>query len=109
MLRRADGSTEELRPGGLLLGLTVDAEYDMGETAFAPGDALLMYSDGISEAADSRGELYGEDRLSALWRDCAGAPTAGVIDRLLAEVARFRGSAGQSDDMTALVVGPRGG
>jgi sigma-B regulation protein RsbU (phosphoserine phosphatase) len=109
MLRRADGSIEELRPGGLLLGLFDDAEYDLGETAFAPGDALLMYSDGISEATDSRGDLFGEDRLRTLWRDCAGTPTDRVIDRVLAEVERFRGSAGQSDDMTALVVGPHPG
>lgn len=109
MLRRSDGTIEELSTGGLLLGLFDQAEYSLGETAFAPGDALLLYSDGISEAADSRGELYGEDRLRALWQDCARTPTAGVIERLLGDVERFRGSAGQSDDMTALVVGPRGG
>lgn len=109
ILRRADGSIEELTEGGLLLGLFDDAEYQRGETPFAPGDALLLYSDGISEATDSRGDLFGEDRLRSLWRDCAATPSCQVIGRLLTDVEVFRGSAGQSDDMTAVVVGPRGG
>jgi len=108
LLRRRDGSIEELSQGGLLLGLFDDATYERGEIAFAPGDALLLYSDGISEATDSRDELYGEDRLQSVWRDCASLPSCEVIGRLLEAIESFRGSAGQSDDMTALVVGTRG-
>jgi len=108
-LRRADGSLEELQAGGLLLGLFDDAQYELGEVAFAPGDSLILFSDGIPEAANGRGDLYGEERLQALWRDCAKVPTAEVIERLLADVGKFRGSAGQSDDMTVVVVGPRAG
>jgi sigma-B regulation protein RsbU (phosphoserine phosphatase) len=107
MLRRADGSIEELREGGLLLGFLDDAAYACGETRFAAGDALLLYSDGISEAADSHGQLFGEERLRTVWQSCAGLPSSEVIGRLLREVERFRGSAGQGDDMTAVVVGPR--
>jgi sigma-B regulation protein RsbU (phosphoserine phosphatase) len=109
MLRRAGGSIEELTEGGLLLGLFDDATYDLGEIAFSAGDSLLLYSDGISEATDSRGDLYGEDRLRSLWQDCATSTSGEVIDRLLKDVESFRGSAGQSDDMTAVVVGPRAG
>ena len=108
LLRRRDRSIEELKVGGLLLGLFDDATYQQGEIAFAPGDALLLYSDGITEATDSRDELYGEERLQSAWRDCASLPSRDVIGRLLEDVESFRGSAGQSDDMTALVVGPRG-
>ena len=109
ILRRKDGSVEELTSGGLLLGLFEEAEYERGEIAFAPGDALLLYSDGISEASDSRGHLFGEDRLRALWQSCCVLPSREVIGCLLKDVETFRGSAGQSDDMTALVVGPRDG
>ena len=109
MLRRRDGTIEELTEGGLLLGLFDDATYDLGEVTIAPGDALLLYSDGISEATDSRGDLYGEDRLRALWQGSLSAPIGEVIDRLLRDVETFRGSAGQSDDMTVVVVGPRAG
>ena len=75
--------------------------------AFAPGDALLLYSDGISEATDSRGDQFGEDRLRALWQSCCALPSGEIIGCLLKDVERFRGSAGQSDDMTAVIVGPR--
>ncbi len=109
MLRRADGSIEELAEGGLLLGLFDDAKYVCGEIPFTPGDSLLLYSDGISEANDSRGDLYGEDRLQSLWKECSTLPSGEVIGSLLKDVERFRGSAGQSDDMTAVVVGPRAG
>ena len=105
-LRRRDGGVEELTAGGLLLGLFEDAKYERGEIAFAPGDALLLYSDGISEAFDSRGHLFGEDRLRTLWQSCCTLPSNEVIGCLLKDVETFRGSAGQSDDMTALVVGP---
>jgi phosphoserine phosphatase RsbU/P len=109
MLRRRDGAIEELEEGGLLLGLFEDAEYQCGETPFAAGDALLLYSDGISEAADSHGQLFGEDRLRSLWQSCRTQPSSEVIGGVLTEVERFRGSAGQGDDMTAVVVGPRSG
>ncbi len=109
MLRRRDGSIEELTEGGLLLGLFEAADYQRGEVAFAPGDSLLLYSDGISEATDSRGHQFGEDRLRTLWQSCCTLLSSEVIGCLLKDVERFRGTAGQSDDMTAVVVGPRVG
>ncbi len=109
IVRRADGSIEEMTEGGLILGLFDDAEYRVGEVRFAPGDALLLYSDGISEATDSRGDLFGEDRLRSFWQGCGPLPLGDVIGRMLEEVERFRGSAGQSDDMTAVVVGAPAG
>jgi phosphoserine phosphatase RsbU/P len=107
MLRRRDGRIEDLEEGGLLLGLFESAEYERAEVPFTPGDSLLLYSDGISEAADSRGQELGEERLHTLWRDYGVLPSSEVIGRLLGDVEAFRGSAGQGDDMTAVVVGPR--
>ena len=109
LLRRSSGAIEELTEGGLLLGLFDNAEYQEGTVAFGPGDALLLYSDGISEAIDTRGQQFGEDRLRALWQTCCTLKPGEVIGCLLADVERFRGSAGQSDDMTAVVVGARSG
>ena len=107
LLRRKDGAVEELAEGGLLLGLFEEAEYKQGEIAFAEGDALLLYSDGISEAIDSRGHQFGEERLRSLWQSCCSLASGQMIGCLLSEVETFRGSAGQSDDMTAVIVGPR--
>ncbi|MFI5370439.1 MAG: PP2C family protein-serine/threonine phosphatase [Candidatus Eisenbacteria bacterium] len=107
LLRRADGTLEELKAGGLLLGLFSDAKYEMGEVPFGPGDALLMYSDGISEAFDERGDQYGEVRLMELWTSLASSTAAEAVTRLFAELERFRGRAPQSDDMTVVMISPR--
>ncbi len=108
LLRRPDGRVEELSEGGLLLGVVEDVEYQQGLAPFAPGDALLLYSDGVSEATDPRGDQFGEERLLELWRNCAATPAQQVLDRIVREVELFRGAASQSDDITALVVAPRG-
>jgi sigma-B regulation protein RsbU (phosphoserine phosphatase) len=108
LLRRADGSIVELREGGVPLGLMDGAAYEQGECSFAPGDALLLYSDGISEAFDARREEFGEQRLRALWADRGHEPPASVIDTVFSAVETFRGRQLQSDDMTLVVVGPHG-
>src|SRR5262249_34270097 len=100
------GNLEELSTGGLILGPLEDATYEVGETSFTPGDALLLYSDGISEAMDSRDQEYGEDRLKATWQACQSLPNQAVLDRVIGEVESFRGTRSQSDDITAVVVGP---
>jgi sigma-B regulation protein RsbU (phosphoserine phosphatase) len=107
LLRRADGSLEELGDGGLLLGLFPDATYEAGDVPFGPGDSLLLFSDGIPEANDTRGAQFGDERLAALWRELAGRPAPEALARIYEEVERFRGSAAPSDDMTAVVVAPR--
>ena len=81
----------------------------LGNVALSRHAQERLVSDGISEATDSRGDLYGEDRLRALWQGSATAPLSEFIDRLLTDVETFRGRAGQSDDMTVVVVGPRAG
>lgn len=111
MLRRRDGSIEELAEGGLPLGLVDDAEYECGEVAFAPGDHLLLYSASIYKANDSAYDMFGADRLRSLWQSYCALPSCEIIDCLLKDVEKFRGSAVQihveGDAMTALVVGPR--
>jgi sigma-B regulation protein RsbU (phosphoserine phosphatase) len=109
MLRRASGAIQELGDGGLLLGIDENATYRQSEVPFAPGDALMLYSDGISEQIDTQNQQFGEERLSARWLSARGAPTHAAIAQVLEDVERFRGSAGQSDDMTLVVVGPRAG
>ena len=81
----------------------------MGDVAFGENDSLLLYSDGISEANDTRGDQFDEDRLAALWRGLGGLSAADAIARIYQEVESFRGSAAQSDDMTAVVIAPRHG
>jgi serine phosphatase RsbU (regulator of sigma subunit) len=108
MARRSDGSLIDLADGGLPLGIMDGAVYDEGEIALAEGDALLLYSDGISEALDAFGQEFGETRLRSVWGTRGAAPPAFVIDAVLAEVQAFRGHAVQSDDMTLVVLGAPG-
>jgi sigma-B regulation protein RsbU (phosphoserine phosphatase) len=105
-LRRADGTLEPLATGGLPLGLFEDAAFEEGERTLGPGDGLLLFSDGISEALDSFEQEYGEDRLEAAWREHGPGPCAAVLDRVYDDVIAFRGAAAQNDDMTMVVVAP---
>ena len=76
------------------------------ELALAAGDAVLLFSDGVSEAVESFDQEYGEERLEALWRAHGPGPRTAVLDRVFADVPRFRGAAAQNDDMTMVVVSP---
>lgn len=105
LLRRADGTIEKLAEGGVPIGVFDTWEYVQGEVAFAPGDTLLLYSDGVTEALDAFGTEFGEDRLERLWREHGQRPPAEVLKHGFAEVATFRGPAEQNDDITLVVVG----
>ena len=109
LLLRADGSVEALKLGGMPLGLFDDIPFEETELAFGPGDALLLFSDGISEAMDLFQQEFGDERLEELWRECGRGAGNVTIDRIMDEVTRFRGAAAQSDDMTTLVVAPTPG
>ena len=104
LLRRADGSLEPLIEGGLMLGFGEDIEFVQGETSMEPGDALLLYSDGVSEAMDLRNQEYGEERLQEAWQRYGTLPPAPFIAKLMAEVETFRAGAPQSDDITLVVL-----
>jgi len=109
LLRRKDGTLVELSEGGLPLGIMEQVDYAEAELALSPGDSLLLFSDGISEALDAGGSEFGDDRLRAVWREHGAGTPSTVIDVVLSEVQRFRGPAVQSDDMTLVVIGAQGG
>jgi len=107
LLRHADGTVEPLATGGMPLGIFEELEYEQGRVAFHRGDALLLYSDGVPEAFDNRDDAFGEERLLELWKTEGNRPGDQFIELLLGEVMTFRGSAGQSDDITVVVLAPR--
>ena len=92
------------RRGGLPLGIEADTQYGQEPITLLPGDALLLYSDGVTDAMNAAGEFYGLQRLQAQ----LGAPAESVMDlgsRLLDDVKRFIGSWPQSDDMCVVCFG----
>ena len=92
---------------GCILGVFADAAYEDMSCAIAPGDILLLYTDGITEAMNPGGELYGEERLDSLARQDYGTPRA-LVDAVVADVRRHSATAPQSDDITLLAVTYRG-
>jgi sigma-B regulation protein RsbU (phosphoserine phosphatase) len=104
----ATGATRVLAPPGLGVGLDPGPRFESVleemEVPLQGGDLFLFFTDGISEAMNEKGELFGEDRLRQLLeRDGAGG-SEDVRERILAEVGRFVGMAPQHDDMTMVVL-----
>jgi sigma-B regulation protein RsbU (phosphoserine phosphatase) len=69
----------------------------------APGDAFILHSDGIYEATNAYGDVYGLDRLVQVVREHGGGTAESLRDAILADVAAFRGLAEQDDDVTVVV------
>jgi phosphoserine phosphatase RsbU/P len=104
ILRRATGLVERLDVGGLPLGIQAEAQYESASVAIAPGDWLVIFTDGLVEAENAHQDEYGETRL--LSTIAAGAPStpAEMLHRLMAELDLFVGSTPQHDDVTCLLV-----
>jgi phosphoserine phosphatase RsbU/P len=101
LLLRDDGTVDCLAPSGLVLGVQEDATYDERTLELRPGDRLVFYTDGITEAMTADGEEYGEARLVESARRHATVPA--LSDALLSDVLAFTGGALQ-DDATLITV-----
>jgi phosphoserine phosphatase RsbU/P len=104
LLVRRTGEVRRLETGGLILGIFPDAQYDQEEIVLAPGDTLVLFSDGVSEALDAEGREFGEQGILDAARAHAAADTAELLGELVAAVRRFSAEAAQHDDLTLLLV-----
>ena len=102
LLVHRDGSVETVGTPGTLIGLMPDPEVVDETVELEPGDSLVFYTDGVSEARSSAG-LFGEERLVGLLRDCGGLDAAEIAERIETDVLGFREGA-SSDDMAVLVL-----
>ena len=89
---------------GVPLGMFNCTEFHVCELRLAPGDKLLMYTDGLTEMFNSQGDEFGIPGVHSLARRHAGATPQGILDACLEEIRRFAASAKQSDDLTLLVL-----
>jgi sigma-B regulation protein RsbU (phosphoserine phosphatase) len=89
---------------GVPLGMFCNAEFHVCELRLAPGDKLLMYTDGLTEMFNSRGDEFGVCGVQALARRHAAATPQGVVDACLEEVRKFAATSKQGDDLTLLVL-----
>ncbi len=103
ILVTADG-VRRLEVGGVVLGLFDHATFDEETVALRPGDAIVLFSDGVTEAFNAAGEDFGDERLLAGIEAHRNKSPQALLDALLGEVRAFCGDAPQSDDVTMVVV-----
>jgi len=111
VVRPRDGSCEiyHLNSGGMPVGISGEAQFACSSFQFEVGDFLVAYTDGITEAEDRHGELWGEQRFENLLRSCSRATSEQIITCILDEVSRFTNGMQQRDDMTLVVMGVQAG
>jgi sigma-B regulation protein RsbU (phosphoserine phosphatase) len=104
ILFRREGALERLTEGGLALGVLETFPYAGGSTVLSPGDVLVVYSDGISEATDELGNFFGEARLIECVREHASLGAAELMAAVMEAVRRHENGAPRADDLTIVVI-----
>jgi sigma-B regulation protein RsbU (phosphoserine phosphatase) len=103
-LLRAGGKVEYLEEGGVALGVLPDARYEDRPIALQPGDLLVLYTDGISEAENPEGKLFGTRRLEEAMARLREGSARQILDGIVAEVQAWAGERGPTDDLTLIVL-----
>jgi sigma-B regulation protein RsbU (phosphoserine phosphatase) len=95
---------EELTRTGMALGVLEGTEFTQETLRMEPGDALVLYTDGVTDARDSGGRMFGEERLLEVAQGAQGCTAGEVQDALLDEIHAFVGDAPRFDDITLMVL-----
>jgi sigma-B regulation protein RsbU (phosphoserine phosphatase) len=109
VLLRRNGGVEFLEAGGLLLGFMPHQEYSQRRTVLGPGDILVLFTDGITEAVDTSletvaGNMFGEERLIEVIRAHRKHTAREIQAEILAAISVHTGNSPQSDDITLVVI-----
>jgi sigma-B regulation protein RsbU (phosphoserine phosphatase) len=99
----ADGLVEEMQGGGPILGAFAGAEHGQSRFRIRPGECIVLYTDGITDARNPDGAFYGEPRLREVLSGLAGATADDVRRAVVEDVRTFRAGADAYDDLTILV------
>lgn len=108
ILRAGSGAQWLDLPEGFLLGVMENSCYKTVTTFLNPGDTLLLYTDGVTEAMNEEGQQYSEDTLKLLMEKLAGQKPDQIVQEIIKQVQSFAGNAPQSDDITILALNYRG-
>ncbi|MGD0202031.1 MAG: SpoIIE family protein phosphatase [Bryobacteraceae bacterium] len=101
---RREGA-EALEANGVPLGMFCSVQYPAHRVALEPGDRLVLYTDGLTEARDGSDCEYGQERLSSVLARCHGLPAQAIAERALTDLRQFLSGARPTDDLTLLVIG----
>jgi phosphoserine phosphatase RsbU/P len=104
LIVHAAGTVEQLASGGLPLGIKNDADYREGRTTLQMGDVLVIYSDGVTEAASPSGEEFGPTRLYEVVSRNVESSAAGIRDRIESALTKFSQGTQAADDITLVIV-----
>jgi sigma-B regulation protein RsbU (phosphoserine phosphatase) len=104
LLRAADRSLAELPATGIAMGVLNDATYGQESIAMQPGDILVLYTDGITEAEDENLAMFGTERLQQVILAASALPADAICTGILDAVKTFTGDHPQSDDITLIVI-----
>ncbi|MCX6831678.1 MAG: SpoIIE family protein phosphatase, partial [candidate division Zixibacteria bacterium] len=101
---RKSGEVESLTDGGLILGIVPERQYQERPVQFGSGDIMVMYTDGVTDTENEKGEQFDIERLVELVRKNRRLPAKGIRAKIFDEIARFRDINYQPDDLTLVVV-----
>ncbi|MFN7939027.1 MAG: SpoIIE family protein phosphatase [Bryobacteraceae bacterium] len=104
LLRAGSERVEWIRTKGVALGLRRKGTFEEASVVLAPGDCLVLYTDGVTEAVNVDGEDFGETRLEEAVERCRSMEASGLRDSLVQAVDAFAGGAMQHDDITLVVL-----
>src|SRR2546423_10028228 len=104
LIVHAGGTMEQLASGGLPLGILADADFREGRTKLYPGDVLVIYSDGVSEAVNPNGEEFGATRLYEVVARNLDTSASGIRDRIESALPQFSHGTPAADDITLVIV-----
>ena len=100
----SDGTLEQLGAGGLPLGILPDYDYREGRTQLRAGDVLVVYSDGVTETQNPKGEEFGTVRLQEVVAQNLNATASGIRDKIEAALSAFAQGTPAVDDITLVIV-----
>ncbi len=104
IILRTNGDRIELEATGMPVGLMEGAEFTVESLQLAPGDRVVIYSDGVTEAQNQNHEFFGKKRLNDILKAHAGDSCSAIHDAIQEGVAAFTEGAAQSDDITVVVL-----
>ncbi len=102
--RKGKLSIDQLRPTGMALGVSEEARWKQKEVRINPGDVLVLYTDGMTEAQNAQGEFYGDVHLMDTALEAYGGTAGDILEGLLADIQRFSLHAPRQDDIALVVI-----
>ena len=104
IIRKGKGKVDRIPHGGIALGVTDDCQLKDYSTILSPGDSFLLYTDGLTDASNSSGEAFGEQRLIKLLKKLNQTPAEELLEKVDLAVGEFCQDEPAADDLTMMAI-----